>query len=112
MAFTRFRWSLWLGVTMFLFLSPGKATAAGCRTDCKLFPLFPDCLTCGYRAFSDVMCFRISCDSCDTLSCTASLLSPADQWATSVTDREGCSERVKTAPMSKILKVQQLAARG
>ena len=104
---------LYIGVALLFFFYPGKAKA-GCHTDCSLtFPKSPsDCLTCGFRALSNVTCYRSDCNSCDTLDCSVALPHPADQWASSATGDESCPLSIKPVSTVRIVKVQRLAARG
>jgi hypothetical protein len=111
MALSRSR-SLWIGVGLFVLLHPGAAMA-GCHTDCSLtFPQSPHgCLTCGFRALSDVTCYRMDCDSCDTLSCTATLPSQGELWASNAVGDGGCPLAVPPVSTVKVLRVQRLASR-
>jgi hypothetical protein len=104
----------WIGVALLLFLNAGRVVAAGCHTDCVI-TWGPDCQNCGFRALSNVTCYRGSCDSCDTFYCGVSLPSRADQWASGVTSPDACSAPAsQAAPVStvRIVKIQRLAARG
>lgn len=78
----------WILPALLLFSSE---TAFGCKTECSLNNPFGPCLGCGYRAFSHVMCYRSSCDVCDTIDCGVALPSVQDQWASGVTGSESCS---------------------
>ena len=109
MALLRSRY-LWIVVAL-LLCWPGTA-AAGCHTDCSLRDPFGPCLNCGYRVFSDVMCYRSSCDACDTIDCGVALPSRQDQWASGATGSESCLMAVAPASRVKIVKVQRLAARS
>jgi len=110
MTLTGFR-RLWIGVALLLFLHPGNAAFAGCHTDCSLADPFGDCVKCGFRALSDVVCYRSSCDACDTLSCEAALPSSTDQWASDISSGS-CSAPVMPVAKVRIIKVQHPATRG
>jgi len=104
---------LGIGVALLFFFYPGKA-AAGCHTDCSFaFPnSHSDCLTCGFRALSNVTCYRSDCNSCDTLDCSAALPRQADQWASNVISDKSCPASSKPVSTVRVVKVQKLAARG
>jgi hypothetical protein len=102
---------LWIGIALLLFLHPGTPAFAGCHTDCSLNSPFGSCLNCGFRAFSEVTCYRSSCDACDTLSCEASLPSTNDQWASGISSGS-CSAPATPVAKVRIVKVQHPAARG
>ena len=106
MASARF---LWIGVALLLVLHPREAAAVGgCHTDCAIS--WGPCLSCGFRAVSNVLCYRSSCDACDTLSCDAALPAQGDRWAADFARPEVCP----ASPVSRmrIVRVQRLAARG
>lgn len=98
---------LWVAVALLLFLNSGEAM--GCHTDCSLtVPRLPNpCLTCGFRALSNVACSRSSCDACDTVDCGE--IAPS---RTSNLMSEACSVPVTPVSTLRIVKVQRLGARG
>ena len=115
MSCLRFRvLSLAIGVVLFFGLFSGSGSAAGCHTDCSLtFPTMPNpCLTCGFRALSNVLCFRRDCDTCDTVDCGLLLPAMVDQWASGVARSEGCAATSAPTSTVRVLKVQRLAARS
>ena len=113
MALMRSR-SLWIGVGLLLFLSSGTAMAAGCNTTCSFsFPTRPyPCLTCDYTAFSMTSCIRTSCDSCDAESCSVSMPSKGDLWASSDTRDARCSLPGNRISALKIVRVERLPSRS
>src|SRR4051794_10349953 len=96
-------------VVALLLLHPGKAAA--CHTDCSLSNPFGDCLTCGFRALSNVLCYRSSCDACDTLDC-GQALPPQTARSSGVTSSEVCTAPGNPASAVRIVRVQRQVARG
>jgi hypothetical protein len=109
MAFKRSRCS-GLVVVALLLLHPGKAVA--CFTDCVLTSAFGDCLTCGFRAVSEVTCHRSSCDSCDTLDCGEALPPQATPRNSGLISSASCAAPSIPISVVKIVRVQRPVARG
>ena len=104
--------TLCIGVVLLFALSSIPAEAASCHTDCA--PKFwPECMSCGFTAFSSVRCVRESCGQCAEMDCFVMVRSSqGDQLAASDLGQEGCTVPSVSVPKLTIVKVQHLAGRS
>src|SRR4051794_12927622 len=98
-----------LGLLLLLFFPAGQARAAGCHTVCNL-TLPPDCVGCGFTAFSNVFCQRAGCDRCFEDSCSVALPFQGDQLAQAASGQNVCPTKAVTPVQPlKVVRIQVLA---
>ena len=101
--------ALVLVVGCLMLWSSAPAHAAGCHTDCTL-TVKPDCLGCGFVAFSNIFCLRAGCDTCYEDSCS-DIVMQGGKSASS--NKEVCpASTPRLAPSLRVIKVQELPSRG
>jgi hypothetical protein len=101
--------ALLLVVGCLMLWSSAPVHAAGCHTGCSL-TLPPDCLGCGFLAFSNVLCFRAGCNTCFEDSCSF-IVNQGGESASS--NKETCpASSPRQTPSLRVIKVQELPFRG
>jgi hypothetical protein len=101
--------ALVLVVGCLMVWSSAPVQAAGCHTGCTL-TVPPDCLGCGFLAFSNVFCLRAGCNTCYEDSCSFIVMQGGESASS---NKEVCpASNPRLAPSLRVVKVQELPSRG
>jgi hypothetical protein len=94
-------------VTVGCLFAPAPATA--CKTSCALSQA-PNCIDCGFLAFSRIVCLRVKCDECWEVECYVAQPPAGDRLAA---EPLSCSDPApQEVERTKVVKVEVLAARS
>lgn len=112
LSFRRNRFAMGLVIVGLAFWGlSSTAYAAGCHTACTLSAA-PDCLGCGFVAFSNIMCTRAGCDTCFEDSCSYLVIQGEQSASKSPVGQRICPSPAAQPVPLRVVKVETLSSRG